>query len=545
MFQTNQILVLNGYCNKFKTTIKYANQFSLISKHNFIYFIESTDYHFEFEYLAKQLDINITNNNNNNQQILNIDKIIKRIYNEINNRCLNNKRTKILFIFNKCNLLEDQLLDLIQLAPKNVYFLIISNLINKRFSSIELKEESLSEQTAISIEIIKDNWNLIKYYSIFYSSFIPIEIIEYLEIKLDTPATNQVIESVVINENIGFSIKQSIQSQIKDYLKDNDIQEIIDKLNSSITYLFSLVDIKNKFYYYNLKEIVNFILSCNKADNNQIKSKYALEMADYCLKCDFTNKSIQYYEISFQYSTNINALNNICKCGRSDRAILNYFKLDLNDENVLFNIGLAYFNLKKYSESLNYLFKKCLMCTQTLNLIGKCYQKQENLKIALEFYEKSINQSNNKEEKVQVLNNIGLCYIQMKLYLKSIDYLNESLDIEKTINCLKYLGLCHFKLEKYKQSLNYYEDAFKMNLNDELNKAECFYFIGKCYKSMGKFKKSIDFYKESIKINRLLFFDENIDIVTFLNVGNVYENLGKCTKAIEYYEKSLSFIYEY
>ena len=261
MFQTNQILVLNGYCNKFKTTIKYANQFSLISKHNFIYFIESTDYHFEFEYLAKQLDINITNN---------IDKIIKRIYNEINNRCLNNKRTKILFIFNKCNnLLEEQLLDLIQLAPKNVYLLIISNLINKRFSSIELKQESFSEQiTAISREIIKNNWNLIKYYSIFYSSFIPIEIIEYLKIKLDTPIANQVIESVLINENIGFSIKQSIQSQIKDCLKDNDIQEIIDKLNSSITYLFSLVEIKNKFYYYNLKEIVNFILSyCNKADN--------------------------------------------------------------------------------------------------------------------------------------------------------------------------------------------------------------------------------------------------------------------------------------
>ncbi len=544
MFQTNQILFLNGF-NKFKTAIKYANQFSLISKHNFIYFIESSDYHFEFTYLAKQLDINITDNNNDNQQqqILNIDKIIKKIYNEITNRCLNNnnKRTKILFIFNE---LEDQLLDLIQLAPKTVYFLIISNLINKRFNSFELNKEENAFNEQKGTEIIKNDWNLLKYYSIFYSSFIPIELIEYLQIKL---VNDQVIESVLINENIGFSIKQSIQTQIKDYLKDNDIQEIIDKLNSSITYLFSFVGEinNNKFYYYNLKEIVNFVLSCNKADN-QMKSKYALEMADYCLKWHYTNKSIEYYEISFQYLPNLTALNNICKCGRSDKAILNYFKLDLNDENVLFHIGLAYFNLRNYLESLNYLFRKCLMCAQTLNLIGQCYQKQENLKKALEFYEKSINQSNNKEEnKVKVLNNIGLCYIQMKLYLKSIDYLNESLNIRKTINCLKYLGLCYFKLEKYKQSLNYYEDAFKMNLNNELNKAECFYFIGKCYKSMGKFKKSIDFYKESIKINRLLFFDENIDIVTFLNAGNVYENLGKCTKAIEYYEKSLSFIYKY
>jgi hypothetical protein len=192
-FQTNRILILNG-SNKFKTSIEYANQFRINSKHNFVYWMESSDFNFEFICLAKQLDIDITNN----QKQTDIDKIIKRIYNELNIRC--HKRTHVLFVFNNSN--DPQvLLDFLQVdMPKNVYILITSNNLSIKFDSIQLKSIEHKSTKEIGIKNI-GRWNLMKYYSVLYSSFIPNEIVEYLQIKLDNERLKKVYVFFSINNN--------------------------------------------------------------------------------------------------------------------------------------------------------------------------------------------------------------------------------------------------------------------------------------------------------------------------------------------------------
>ncbi len=155
-------------------------------------------------------------------------------------------------------------------------------------------------------------------------------------------------------------------------------------------------------------------------------------------------------------------------------------KIKPYDDNILFNIGLNYERLNELKKAKYYLkkcikinkkhkkawlilgeiyykqkkYKKALKCflkhkkingdntsIEAYNYLALTYNQLYQLDNALKYFKRCLFLSKSKEQKKIYLYNIGSCYLAMKKYQKSVEYLEKSLKIdphfEKALKALK------------------------------------------------------------------------------------------------------------
>ncbi len=153
---------------------------------------------------------------------------------------------------------------------------------------------------------------------------------------------------------------------------------------------------------------------------------------------------------------------------------LDYFKKALKlrpfDENILANIGIAYYNNKEYLESYLYL--------------------KRSLKI--------------NKKKPETLKYLARTCYKLKKYKEGLKYIKKYFDIQKDPTDktdYEYMGLLLYENNKFKQAIDYFKRSLFLE-KDKKNKANLLYNIGNCYLAIGQDIKAKKYYQQALKLDR-------------------------------------------
>jgi tetratricopeptide (TPR) repeat protein len=186
-----------------------------------------------------------------------------------------------------------------------------------------------------------------------------------------------------------------------------------------------------------------------------------------------------------------------------------------NIANANMNIGIIYHYLKENAKALQYLHKALLIYSATnytlgmanvSNSLGGVYAdvKPDS---GLFYYNRSLvlrKTLKDRRGEAGALNNIGMCYLQLKNYDKALTYLHQSLEIKKELGDLSGIG------------------------NTVMN-------IGDVLKGKKEFKAAEKKYKEGYTIARQTGSINNLN-KSALGLSECYEKLNRPADALFYYK---------
>ncbi|TAL58900.1 MAG: tetratricopeptide repeat protein [Bacteroidetes bacterium] len=249
------------------------------------------------------------------------------------------------------------------------------------------------------------------------------------------------------------------------------------------------------------------------------------------------------------------------------------------------NIGVAFYNLEKGNESLEY-YQKALKIREDLleqanqsknpyeiekakkdisasfNNIGNAYDKIGNKKEAISFHTQALKIKEEIKDTVGMArsyNNIASAYIDIPDYYKAIDngfmaiklfedVKNRSEELAKTFN---NVGNAYEHLKEYDKAMDYYQQALaiQQELGNETEIALMLNNIANIYVLQGEASKDDSLRKSNFitaleKYSRALDISEAVedkDMVALVNsnIGNIYWSLNDFPKALTYLNKSL------
>lgn len=171
---------------------------------------------------------------------------------------------------------------------------------------------------------------------------------------------------------------------------------------------------------------------------------------------------------------------------------------------------------------------------QIYKLIGKKYFDNRLYSKAIEYYLKAYESSLNKNLTINVLVQIGICYIYLSKYEEAIKSNNLLLDLNNNVQ-VEYVtkfntALSNKKLGKFDLALNQLQelkDNFKEIKNASIGEIEIDMLRGICLFKTNSFNKSIAIYKEILRKSTLTEKDE---ILVLSNLADVYEVLKDYNK---------------
>jgi tetratricopeptide (TPR) repeat protein len=204
-----------------------------------------------------------------------------------------------------------------------------------------------------------------------------------------------------------------------------------------------------------------------------------------------------------------------------------FFKILIEDQSILRNIGEFFFEKSYYKEALE-IFILLPVSDEDYELFEKtafCYQQLGEFQKAVDYYHKA---ELTGKKKLWLINKLAFCYRKLELFNKSIEYYKqaEKLDPEN-LQIQAYLGQVYLDMDDFESALKYY---FKVEyLSPDNHKIQrpiawCSFMLGKLETAKKYFEKLIS--KEDNKND-------------FMNLGHVQWCLGDKQKAIENYSLSI------
>lgn len=187
---------------------------------------------------------------------------------------------------------------------------------------------------------------------------------------------------------------------------------------------------------------------------------------------------------------------------------------------------------------------------RALNRIANGYYFLNEYKLALEYYIKSLelSENNNYSKGVAtVTNNIGLIYKLLGDYDMAVEYYNRSLEIEiknnnptGILSTSLNLGNIYYSLKDFNRALKYYFDCLDISkqMDNKAGILNSYNNIGSTYSEINLTDSALYFtnkaYELSLELNNL---DNEASALN--NLGMIYFTKKDYSRALEYYFKSL------
>ena len=162
--------------------------------------------------------------------------------------------------------------------------------------------------------------------------------------------------------------------------------------------------------------------------------------------------------------------------------------------------------------------------------------------LALRLYE----QFNNKKMIASCNVNIGVLFMQINNFDKSLQYMNKALELfielDDTRNqsvCLKNIGIVYTNQNKYDEALQNFNKTLQLNKeNKDLTETSADYTnIGNIYYKLEKYNTAAEYYNKSLKISGQIGDNRGIAICYF-NIARLNVKLKNYTLAEDYCLKS-------
>lgn len=187
-----------------------------------------------------------------------------------------------------------------------------------------------------------------------------------------------------------------------------------------------------------------------------------------------------------------------------------------------------------------------------LNQIGLYYQKQEAYQKALDYFEQSdklLNDNNDAKQKINIIQNMAFCYEALNNYPKAIESHLEILNLQKSQN--QPILATFEKLSNLYKANNQTAEALNCNMEIlEIHRKQgsmvgitnTYNNLGYLYGVSGNSKQSFKYYDNALEINKLLDrnLDDNIRAAMFINTGVAYTQTKNYKSAKKYYDLALS-----
>ncbi|MBN2482486.1 MAG: tetratricopeptide repeat protein, partial [Bacteroidales bacterium] len=204
-----------------------------------------------------------------------------------------------------------------------------------------------------------------------------------------------------------------------------------------------------------------------------------------------------------------------------------FFKLWINDINILRNIGEFLFEKDYYQDALQ-VFSQIVEKLQDYELFEKmayCHQQLGDFAHALNYYHKAELYGRNK---LWLLNRIAFCYRKKGEYENAVKYYLEAEKLEpENLEVQAFLGQTYMEMEDYEEALKYY---FKVEYLQPDN-FKVYRPISWCSFMLNKFEIARKYLAKSIQ--------RNASKHDYMNMGHIFWCEDRKQEAIEYYILSL------
>jgi tetratricopeptide (TPR) repeat protein len=200
-------------------------------------------------------------------------------------------------------------------------------------------------------------------------------------------------------------------------------------------------------------------------------------------------------------------------------------RLSINDSTdaarSIYSIGITFYYMTNYDSALVYLFQslklkeELRMDASSINnhtVIGLIYYQTWDSEKSLEHQLTALKLSreNNNKNLVNVLNNIGIVYMDKKEFEKAIEYYNQVIEKTKAegktngtlAGALDNIGLCYTSLGNYNKAINFHLEGLEIRkkIDDIWGVANSCKNTGKSYLEAGNAKMSIKYLEEGLVI---------------------------------------------
>ncbi|WP_442264995.1 tetratricopeptide repeat-containing sensor histidine kinase [Tenacibaculum sp. ZS6-P6] len=229
------------------------------------------------------------------------------------------------------------------------------------------------------------------------------------------------------------------------------------------------------------------------------------------------------------------------------------------------NIGLILRQKSNYSKAVEYHIKALKLANHiknndikayTLNLLGSCYRRLNDVKNALNCHQDALTltkrSSNtesliNKRNKSISVNNIGNIYLLLKQYDLALEQFESSISISKELNNRLGLAINYQNMGYSQENLGFYDDAIEnyyksLKINKELNSERgqiiCYNSIASTYLQKLEFEKALEIiqkiYPLAVEKNNKFYLARTL---TNLGIANLKNN--KLKEAKKYLTESV------
>jgi len=167
--------------------------------------------------------------------------------------------------------------------------------------------------------------------------------------------------------------------------------------------------------------------------------------------------------------------------------------------------------------------------------------------LAVEMYERVLDQITDSNLKAWSMNTLGLAYNGMGRYREAIGLFEQALDLFRIDMdswgeraCLGHLGLCYEYLGQTRRAIEYAEKALEVirRIGDRTGEGGVLGHLGIYYQSLGQTSRAKDYHEEGLGIARLIH-NRHLEEGQSHNVASCYLSLGQIDRAIKLYEEAL------
>jgi Tfp pilus assembly protein PilF len=171
--------------------------------------------------------------------------------------------------------------------------------------------------------------------------------------------------------------------------------------------------------------------------------------------------------------------------------------------------------------------------------LGASYYAIGEFKLALKHMKKAESLTSDKEDLMDIYNQIGLIYEKMGYLDDALFYYNRSLSLARDLgnksmqaSVLNNIGAIYYYKGELDKALGYYEESLRLK-TDEKEKATTYNNIANIYDKKGDYQKAVEYLQKAIEIGER-YGDYHGASMWKLNLGDTYRKMKDYGKAEKY-----------
>jgi len=171
--------------------------------------------------------------------------------------------------------------------------------------------------------------------------------------------------------------------------------------------------------------------------------------------------------------------------------------------------------------------------------LGASYRIVGEFKLALEHMKRAESLTSDKEDLMDIYNQIGIIYEKMGYLDDALLYFSRSLSLARDLgdksmqaSVLNNIALIYDNKGELDKALEYYEESLRLE-TDEKEKATTYNNIAVIYYQKGDYQKAVEYFQKAIEIEER-YGDYHGASQTKLNLGDTYRRMKDYEKAEKY-----------